>query len=89
MSYKFEDICKFQEGETYYECQSWIGNLMFTLKNDPIIEGDKVRFIGITEDGKEIEYLMTKGFEHYGPRIYDSPQYITIEEIRKIAGETK
>ncbi len=28
-----------------------------------------------TQTGVEIEYRLTEGLEHYGPRIYSAPQY--------------
>lgn len=85
--YRYNDILGFKAGERYCEsCQ--YGNIWFTVKTDAVETDDgeykKVRFVGVTDDGKEIEYLVTKGFEHYGPQIYDEPAYLSLADIQKI-----
>lgn len=86
MSYSFDEVCKFKKGESYWEnCQG--GCIRFTLKTDPVVNndpavGDQVSFIGVTAEGEEINYLLTKGLEHYGPRISDHKEYYTLEEIQ-------
>lgn len=85
--YRYNDILGFKAGERYCEsCQ--YGNIWFTVKTDAVETDDgqhkQVRFVGVTDDGREIEYLITKGFEHYGPQIYDEPAYLSLADIRKI-----
>jgi len=33
-----------------------------------------------TENSEPIAYLLTEGFEHYGPRIYAQPEYGYLKE---------
>lgn len=85
MSYSFDEICKFKAGESYWE-NSQYGSIRFTLKDDPVVttkgEYTQVTFTAVDADGNEIEYLKTKGFDHYGPSISDMKEYYTWDEIQ-------
>lgn len=82
MSKSFDELCNMIPGEIYWESCS-LGNIQFKVKDKPSVEGDKVTWIGVCQKtGREIDYLSTKGFGHYGPSIYDSQQYFTREELR-------
>lgn len=48
--------------------------------------GDKVSWTAIGNDGKSINYLMTRGFEHYGPHVY---ALIEIDEQGKTVEDKK
>jgi hypothetical protein len=76
---RFDDACKLKVGDIYYEVE--YGMMKLQVVEAPTIENDQVRwkakmlrdnYVGVlTEDKQEIvDYLMTKGFEHYGPKIY-------------------
>ena len=47
------------------------------------ISGDltQLTWIGSVKDGEDIEFLTTKGLEHYGVKIYTFPAYIGVPEV--------
>lgn len=67
-------------GDTFYEC-SQLGNLKMTVLTKPIHIADQWRWKATAENGVEVDYLITDGFEHYGPSIYDRPIYVMREEL--------
>lgn len=86
MSYSFYEVCNFKTGEQYWE-NSQYGDIRFTVKYDPEVYNDgdfkQVTFVGVTAEGEEIDYLITKGLEHYGPSISDQKLYYTLEELQE------
>lgn len=80
MSFSFKKVCKFKAGEQYWE-NSQYGCIRFTIKDEPTVTEEKVSFIGVTPEGEEVEYLLVKGFEHYGPKISNIREYYTTDEI--------
>ena len=87
MYYSFEQMCNFKPGEQYWE-NSQYGEIKFTVKEDPkIVVGElsgeeKVEFIGVTDKGEEIYFLMCKNYPYYGPRISDSQQYFSSNQLK-------
>ena len=71
-------------GDIFYECQSGT-NIKAKVTTQP--KSKKVTLAGkecvqwewtalnVTTDVK-INYCLTEGFEHYGPRLYNEPQYV-------------
>lgn len=75
MSKSFKEIVAFNVGEQYMECSSY-GDISFEVMTKPkVIKSGKytqVSFEAVSLDsGEPIDYLLTKGLEHYGPSIYD------------------
>ena len=51
------------------------GSVEFIVKDEPTHIDGKWEWIAITNDGED-SFLITDGFEHYGPRIYKKPVYL-------------
>jgi hypothetical protein len=75
-------------GTVFYECQSGF-NLKAITTTEPVRSIDiwngeeKVRWSWIAVNaftGVEIPYSLVEGFEHYGPRIYNEPQYAYVKD---------
>lgn len=70
-------------GDVFYECQYGI-NLEFVVKT-PIVKSkgfedrDTYDWTAVSKKGTTTNFRLTKGLEHYGPRIYEQPQYATIK----------
>lgn len=63
-------------GDVFYECA--YGNCVkFTVTSDAIVENDQIKWKASSENITETDFLITKGYEHYGPKIYSSPAYIS------------
>lgn len=72
-------------GDLFYECAS--GMNIEAVAVSPVVESksnfDKDRkqwswTARNTQTGDLINYLQTEGLEHYGPRLYSSPQYVRL-----------
>lgn len=61
------------KGDRLWESGQY-GSVEFIVKEEPIHEDGKWKWVGITSNG-EGDYLITDGYEHYGPRIYKQPVY--------------
>lgn len=61
-------------GDVFYECE-YGTNLRMVVTKPIIFENDQWKWKAIDEDGKEVDYLITKGYEHYGPKLYSYPAY--------------
>ena len=79
MNYKDLEI-----GDVFYECQSG-HNLKMTVKTAPVIKDGQMTWIAQNTLGDEVDYLVTEGLERYGPRLYDSPQYVSIKDGNTVA----
>ncbi|MCP4990071.1 MAG: hypothetical protein GY928_29720 [Colwellia sp.] len=68
----------FNVGDKYYECESGY-NLELTVLTKPV-KSDKNSWTwkAIDDSGKEVDYRLTEGMEHYGPRLYSTPQYCSL-----------
>ena len=82
----YEQIKEIKVGEVYFESGQH-GNIKFTVKEEPTEfececgAGVQIRWVGSVEGHNDIDYLLTKGAEHYGPSIYTSPAYVGVREI--------
>jgi hypothetical protein len=67
-------------GTLFYECQSGLNIEAACLAAPAVSEGHGGRQHWTwparnTQTGEVISYALTEGLEHYGPRIYEAPQY--------------
>lgn len=75
------DYKNFKVGDEFYECEmglNYHGRVTeaptSTISNEGRVQW-RWKAIGV-HDNKVTEYLVTEGFESYGPRIYSQPQYV-------------
>ena len=74
------EIMSLAVGDIIYECEMGM-NLEARVTTAPIeeegFEGRKKWSWTAknTQNGQEINYLITEGMSHYGPRLYREPQY--------------
>lgn len=89
MSYGFKDVIDFKVGDVFYE-SDYCGTVKLQVSTLPSVEevdifDEKHRQVSfkatMIEGGKEVEFLMTEGLEHYGPKLYDHPAYVNLKEI--------
>lgn len=64
-------------GDMFYECDLGY-NFEMVVAEKPIKIENKWEWTATNRQGKIVEYLVTEGFEHYGPNIYKYPQYFSI-----------
>lgn len=79
-----------KKGDVVWECE-YGENLKMVIQEDAIDTGEGYQAIGRTASGKDVKLYNAYGFEHYGPKLYKSPQYFYNEggEISYIdSGET-
>lgn len=73
-----------RKGDVFWEsCQ--LGNAKGVVTTEPKLEDDVFTFTAdITSDGvnitRDVSYRITKGMEHYGPRLYKEPDYVYIKD---------
>lgn len=95
--YSFDRMKALQVGDVYYECEMGL-NIHIKVTSAPVldetgegrerIEWDAINIV----NNEAIHYLSTRGYDHYGPYLYDQPQYITIrggEITYNLMGEEK
>jgi hypothetical protein len=71
---RIDDPMELKLNDVFFECQYGI-NLQMKVIKDPTFDGDRWQWRAVDSDGNEVDYLITKGLEHYGPRIYWQPAY--------------
>ena len=79
----YEDMKNMEVGEVYYESSQY-SNIKFTLIEKPVeIIGEMTQLIfkGSVIGREDINFLVTKGLEHYGPKIYKQPAYVGVQNI--------
>lgn len=85
MSFSFEEIKKLQIGDEYYECSGRGGNNSYTVEVAPIqkVENDLIQleWTAKNSSGDIKKFLITKGMEHYGPKLYEHPVYLSFYQI--------
>ena len=78
------EIPSLKVGDIFYECGGGM-NLEARVTEAPVEqEGHggrrQWRWKAInTQNGQEIDYLLTEGLSHYGPRLYRGPQYCRVK----------
>ena len=76
----------FTVGDTIYECQSGLNiKVEVTSRPEYVLEtsfGTERKYWTWSGknvySGEAIAYALTEGLEHYGPRLYSEPQYVTV-----------
>jgi len=80
-----DEIANLEIGDVIYECEGFT-NIEVRITSKPVasisepLEGrTQWRWTAEnTQNGKSIDYLLTEGLSHYGPRLYRQPAYVTI-----------
>lgn len=84
-SIPFEKVAKFKVDDIFYECQYGM-NMEFRVLTVPEqSEGYNGRaclsWTAVnTKTNVTIDFGLTKGLEHYGPRLYDEAEYVTVKD---------
>lgn len=79
----YEDMKNMKVGEVYYESNQY-SNTKFTIIVKPteiIGEMTQLVFKGSVKEREDVNFLVTKGLEHYGPKIYKQPAYVGVQNI--------
>lgn len=79
-------VAQFKPGDVFYECEYGL-NIEARVVSRPL-EGwsnslgrRQWRFTAVNvHNGVPIDYLVTEGYSHYGPRLYREPQYATVKD---------
>lgn len=77
---RFDDVAALKPGDVFYECEMGV-NIRARVTTAPMLgesyEGRKTLSWKAenTENGNLIDYMLTEGLGHYGPRLYTAPQY--------------
>ena len=75
-------------GDIFYECQSGM-NIEAKVVTQPTSENIDIsgkeriqwKWLAVnTTTKEEIDYCLTEGLEHYGPRLYSEPQYVYVKD---------
>lgn len=80
MSIRDSEIPALRIGDVFYECEMGM-NIEARVTSEPVETGEldgkrQWRWTAEnTQNGKVINYLLTEGMSHYGPRLYRIPQY--------------
>jgi hypothetical protein len=84
-SLSFDQIAALKPGQVFYECEGGL-NIEARVETAPEVLADSdgkrsaVWMAVNTKSGHRISYRVTEGLMHYGPRIYDEPEYHTIKD---------
>lgn len=72
---KITDLNVLEVGTVFYECEYGM-NMKMIVTTKPKFEDGKWFWKAKNSAGYEIDYLITEGYEHYGPSIYTEPAYV-------------
>lgn len=61
-------------GDVFYEF-AFGENLEMTVVEEVTNEYGQYRWVAEDKNGERFDYLITDGYEHYGPKIYSMPVY--------------
>jgi len=73
-----EDISGLDVGDIFYECD-YGHNLEARVISKPLRDESSDLWSWAaenTKNGKVIKYSWSKAFSHYGPRLYNAPEYV-------------
>lgn len=74
------DYKKLKSGDVFYECSGGI-NIQAQAITSPVFNNDKWEWSAINmKTGEMISYMINVNYSHYGPKLYDSPQYVKIKD---------
>jgi hypothetical protein len=89
--YTFDDIQKLESGDELWE-SSQLSNLFIEVARTPYLDGDRISFLGqvirsekSVINGQLIDYMMLKSHPHYGPSLYNEPQYVVMPDHGNVA----
>lgn len=79
MSLSFDQIKTLKVGDSFYDC-GYGKSINFIVTESPIIGNGvdghaTLSWKGINAEGVIIDFLITQGLEHYGPKIYGFDPY--------------
>lgn len=83
MRLSYNDMKSMKVGEIYYESSQY-NNTKFILIEKPkeiIGETTQLIFKGSVKGREDVNFLVTKGLEHYGSKIYKQPAYVGVQNI--------
>ncbi len=70
-------------GQRFWECERG-GNIEFEAMADATVTGDKTQVQARNvATGEPQAFMVKRGWEYYGPQLYDGPAYITPEEAHQ------
>lgn len=72
---RISDPTELKVGDVFYECHHGM-NFRLVVTEVPIFRDDKWQWKAVDSKGMETNFLITKGYEHYGPKIYRQPAYL-------------
>lgn len=64
-----EVVKEFKPGRVYYE-DVYGDRVEFLVISKPVAENGQVTWEAINNEGFKTYFLITKGLEHYGPKLY-------------------
>lgn len=77
-----DEIPNLKVGDVIYECE-YATNIEVRLLTAPVEAGKSYEGrrqwqwkAENTQNGQVIDYLLTEGLSHYGPRLYRQPEYV-------------
>jgi hypothetical protein len=83
---EIDKLAAMKLGHIFYECEMGM-NIRARGTATPVVTNDGYEGRRVlrweaenTESGERIDYMMTEGLDHYGPRIYDQPQYARVKD---------
>ena len=68
---------KIHKGDLLWECSQY-GSIQIEILTEPEHEVDKWTWKAKTPGSNLMDYLITDGLEHYGPKIYAGPVYLPV-----------
>ncbi len=89
MHIKDSEIKDLKIGNIHYECQyGYNVKAQVISEPEPIVGVDEKpawKWTAVnTQNGEEIEYMLTEGLSHYGPRLYWMPQYARFNDGKMV-----
>jgi len=84
-----EEIQHLSVGDVIYECEMFMNVEARVTEVPTCVVGQDGRKqwrwkAENTQNGSLIDYLLTEGLSHYGPRLYRNPQYAKIVEGKPV-----
>jgi len=77
----FDKLAQMKVGDVFFECE-YGANIRARVTEAPVASNDGVDGKRVlrwkaenTENSEPIDYMLTEGLDHYGPRIYSEAQY--------------
>lgn len=83
MRLSYNDMKSMKVGEVYYESSQYNNTKFILIEKPKEIVGEMTQLVfkGSVEGREDVNFLVTKGLEHYGPKIYKQPAYVGVQNI--------